>query len=113
MLCPLGALLATALAATPVGRDSDLARGIRATSESRPTGKVPIVFLPGTGGSALRFGDNGDRFWLDDRALDPAHLLLGRLGDLSSRAMAPGEVLDVVTVRGLGDLRAAASGLAR
>lgn len=40
---------------------------------------APVVFLPGTGGSTLRFADSGQLYWLDEDILGREVLLRGRL----------------------------------
>src|SRR5262245_17966060 len=65
---------------------------------------TPVIFLPGTGGSTLRFADSGRLYWLDEDVLGRDFLLRGRLNPEQSgpeRPIVVGEVLDQVTHEGL------------
>src|SRR4051812_44365811 len=82
-----------ALAAAVVGP-----AGAGAAEEPRPVaGGLPVVFVPGTSGSILKFRD-GSVFWLDSSSLAPALVAKGALnasgGEAGVEALTTAGIVD-------------------
>jgi len=60
---------------------------------------TPVVFIPGTGGSSLRFAKTNELYWLDEQILKRRHLLRGSLGGALDEELAAGQAIDLVVPR--------------